>query len=525
MVRTVTICAVLPLFLISSPVQADWIHGSFSDRAGIDSIERCTVLRDSEPDLLFGWLTLSLGDITGDGTSDIIVFRHEGSPFVANEAFLFHGGSDSLPDAVYANFLPWGNVVGDVDGDGYVDLAQYKPLPSRMELFFGGPDFDDSVDFTIANVFSEYAQAVDLDADGALDLPLSVSVNGGFVNIYRIDSLRDTIPEYVIPDTAKDFGRNLATGDFNGDTYADLAVAAYMNRDTSFVKFYWGGPAFDTVADFVIYHEGPRFGQHLVPLGDFNGDGYGDIFIGGTSNHQYGIYLGGPYIDDRLDALVNRDGSFHFAIYDADLAGDINNDGYPDVIVGQSVDMAYLFEIYVFLGGPVTDSVRSPDIYIEQGMIPGYQMYFGSEVAGIGDFTGDGIDDFAVRSQQVISPGVGECDVNIFAGYDPTATAVPYEYEPVLPADYQLSQNYPNPFNSSTAIEFALPRRGVVTLSIVNVLGERVQTLMDRDLPAGSYRVSWDGRDESGNPVASGVYLCHLQTTKFSQSRKMLLLK
>ena len=206
MVRTVTICAVLPLFLISSPVQADWIHGSFSDRAGIDSIERCIVLRDVIPDHLFGWNTLSLGDITGDGSSDILVCRWESSTLVDNLSFLFHGGTgtDSLYDQEFANFLPRVGHIGDVNADGYVDLGQMEVMPDRFDIFFGGPTIDDSADFTVPNALSFSVQAVDLDADGALDLPLSVSVNGGFVNIYRIDSLRDTIPEYVIPDTAKD---------------------------------------------------------------------------------------------------------------------------------------------------------------------------------------------------------------------------------------------------------------------------------------------------------------------------------
>ena len=74
-----------------------------------------------------------------------------------------------------------------------------------------------------------------------MDIALSKDVNGGYVHIYRIDSLRDTIPEYIIPDTTSYFGINLATGDFNGDHQPDLAVAA-ASGDSAIVKFYWGGP-------------------------------------------------------------------------------------------------------------------------------------------------------------------------------------------------------------------------------------------------------------------------------------------
>jgi hypothetical protein len=483
------------------------------------------VLRDSEPNLLFGWLTLSLGDINGDGASDIVVFRNEGSPFTTNEAFLFYGASDSLPDAVYTKFLPRAGIIGDVNGDGYPDMALDQPLPqpNYCQLFFGGPGFDDVVDFTIPNVFSTYVPAVDLDADGALDLPVSVSRNGGPVNIYRIDSLRDTITEYVIPDTARDFGRNLATGDFNGDGYSDLVVVAYANLDTSFASFYWGGPTFDTVADFIIRHTGPRFGERTVPLADFNGDGYEDIFFGGESNHPYGIYFGGPQMDDRMDVVVNIQGGSYFALDDA-ATGDFNHDGYADLLVGHAVDLAYEFEIYIYLGGPDVDSVMYGDIYINHEMIPGSQMYFGHKVASIGDFTGDGIDDFSVFSY-VDLYGVGDCDVTIFAGYDATATDVVDGPDSELPSGYKLEQNYPNPFNPSTTIEFELPHRGHATLSVYNILGRRVATLVDRELPAGHHTITWDGRADDGNIPATGIYLYRLTANGFTQTRKMVLLK
>jgi len=101
-------------------------------------------------------------------------------------------------------------------------------------------------------------------------------------------------------------------------------------------------------------------------------------------------------------------------------------------------------------------------------------------------------------------------------------------FEPVvdmLPAAFELRQNYPNPFNMNTAIEFSLQRRDMVVLTIVNMLGQRVKQWSDESLAAGTYRFEWDGTNESGQTVASGVYLYSLQAGSTRQSKKMVLLK
>lgn len=94
-----------------------------------------------------------------------------------------------------------------------------------------------------------------------------------------------------------------------------------------------------------------------------------------------------------------------------------------------------------------------------------------------------------------------------------------------VPADYSLMQNYPNPFNPVTSVEFTTPRRGRVTLEIFNVLGQRIRTLLDDDLPAGHHRVTFDGRDEDGRELASGIYLYRIQAGDYAQSRRMALIK
>ena len=97
----------------------------------------------------------------------------------------------------------------------------------------------------------------------------------------------------------------------------------------------------------------------------------------------------------------------------------------------------------------------------------------------------------------------------------------------IMPEEYVLSQNYPNPFNPQTEINYSLPVSGEVRLTVYNLLGQRVVTIVDEIQHAGNYRASWNGHDEFGKSVSSGIYLYNLNVDngKFSETKKMLLLK
>lgn len=89
-----------------------------------------------------------------------------------------------------------------------------------------------------------------------------------------------------------------------------------------------------------------------------------------------------------------------------------------------------------------------------------------------------------------------------------------------------LGQNYPNPFNPMTVIPFQISRQGKVSLVVYNTLGQVVRSLVDETLTPGFYEFSWDGRDDSGDQVSSGVYLYRLEMDgKPLQIRKMVLMR
>lgn len=101
------------------------------------------------------------------------------------------------------------------------------------------------------------------------------------------------------------------------------------------------------------------------------------------------------------------------------------------------------------------------------------------------------------------------------------------EFFPVksLPSSLKLYSNYPNPFNPSTTIRFDLDRAGFISLKIYNILGQEVRLLHRGHMPAGSYHVDWDGKNDHGLSVSSGVYIYNLQTMGKTLSRKMILMK
>jgi hypothetical protein len=120
--------------------------------------------------------------------------------------------------------------------------------------------------------------------------------------------------------------------------------------------------------------------------------------------------------------------------------------------------------------------------------------------------------------------------LNNYDGFVATANTdspTPIKEKPsdVLPASLSLLQNYPNPFNPSTTIEYAVPVRSQVTVTIFNVLGEQVKTLVNEVQSAGTYTVEWDGLNAAGKKAATGVYLYRIQAGDVSETKKMLLVK
>ena len=94
-----------------------------------------------------------------------------------------------------------------------------------------------------------------------------------------------------------------------------------------------------------------------------------------------------------------------------------------------------------------------------------------------------------------------------------------------IPREYRLSQNYPNPFNPTTVIHYDLPQSGEVSLSIYNLLGQKIKTLVRGYQSAGRYDVEWRGDNDRGTLVGSGVYIYRFESGDYQRTLKMILMK
>ena len=112
---------------------------------------------------------------------------------------------------------------------------------------------------------------------------------------------------------------------------------------------------------------------------------------------------------------------------------------------------------------------------------------------------------------------------NIEVINDPTAVLEDYTAD--VPEAFSLEQNYPNPFNSGTVIPLTLPTSAEVTVKVYNLAGQKVATLLDGYRDAGSYALNWDGRDDAGHELASGVYLYRFRAGTQTETRRLLILR
>ncbi len=106
-----------------------------------------------------------------------------------------------------------------------------------------------------------------------------------------------------------------------------------------------------------------------------------------------------------------------------------------------------------------------------------------------------------------------------------SVTNVRFENTPDVPREFALTQNYPNPFNPTTQIQFSIPERANVTLTIYDITGREITQLVNESLGTGTYTATWDGRNANGQLVSSGVYLYRIQAGSFVQTKRMVFIK
>ncbi len=411
----------------------------------------------------FGFSVATAGDVNGDGYSDIIV----GAPgwntplAAAGRAMIFLGsatGIDNSPawtvqgTGLNARFGFSVSSAGDLNGDGISDVVVGAPGHNghgAVFAYLGSPTGPSTVATAVwsgdSQAGSEFGRAValagDVNGDGYSDVIIGApqfdappsGIDHGKAYCYHGNTL--TLGWTAIGLVANiQFGFSVAgAGDLNGDGLSDVAVGAPYFKKLPSVNngaFYvYQGNAVSglsaTAGSTPLGGGNANLGYSLSSAGDMNGDGYADLIIGapgvGGNNGSAYVYLG-TGVGTTLVVATSfsvAGGSGERLGESVGLAGDVNGDGYSDVIVGSPKHALDKGRVQVFRGGP-TPALDAAHLYWTQvGNVAGDRL--GAAVATAGDVNGDGISDLLVGAPDQGGKGV----ISIFHGAPDLLSASP----------------------------------------------------------------------------------------------------
>lgn len=377
--------------------------------------------------------TMSVGDVDGDGAEEVAVGFRAFSDAAANDAMMIF----SLGSGGFAgSFTTWntevldtlsdvgstyGSAISDVDNDG------------NLEAFWG-TDYGSWYEGAGADTYTPYVEYI----------------TGGGNDLWALQAAASF-------DIDGNGSKELIVSPWSGDVRVMSEATDLATADSNDVA------VIGTVAG----------GTRGMAVGDFDGDGLGEIFIG--NNYNSSVY--------RFDYL----------------SGDVSD----------------------------SNSYSGPDLVYQadtSGSVRTYSVAFGGaghNGTGNADLNGDDHPDLVVGHED----GDSTATEYVVVLTSDEVLAISADWGAQILDTYSLSQNYPNPFNPTTNINYNLAKGGLVSLQIYDLQGRLVNSLVSKYQPSGDHSVTWNGTDASGIQVASGMYIYRLNVNGASLSHTMTLLK
>lgn len=425
----------------------------------------------AEPDIAgaaFGDAVAGAGDVNGDGYSDVIVgaYAYSSGEYREGAAFLYLGSPNGLGArsswSIESNQVDaWmGRSVasaGDVNADGYADVIVGTPYfaggitaQGRAQIHHGGPaGLSAAPNWTQlgAQFFHLFGASVagigDVNGDGFADIAAGApgasggGTQSGRIEVYRGSStgVGSSGPTILNGTTSYELlGYEVqAVGDVNGDGFADLLAGLdYIVQGFPLSEYGWGARIYAGSStgisatlhweiEFSSPSQSPGF--TVAGAGDVNGDGLADIVVGsrgaqvdeageGTASIYLGAVNGVRTTPSWSAGLSTNDANYGYSVA---AAGDVNGDGFGDVIVGAPYHFAGQFQegvVFLYLGSP-NGLVTLAQSFIIGGQATGW---FGYSVAGAGDVNGDGYADVIVGQPSYSGPESNEGRALIYHG-------------------------------------------------------------------------------------------------------------
>jgi len=449
---------------------------------------------------------IAIGNVTGDVADEIVLVTATSSATVK----IFSSAGTMLAERSFPNTMARGSVViADLDGNGQNEIL-FVGQQARAIYMLNGTGL---TDFGVSPI--------------TMDALMSTNLAVGDIN-------GDGLPEIVVRTSSSVSAYNPLTGQtlpgfpvsgLSGSTSTNGLTIADVDGHGDYEIIY-GGSVNSNCPIYIIKSNGTILKQTTVNNGisteiaaiSLAGDGYVQLAFG-TRNGNF-------YVKDRN--LDNLSGFPVFvgqnvAINSSPVFADLDGDGILDIIFGDNAGYLHV-------------------VKMNGQYIAGYPIKVASDIAlspWVGQFnTDNGFADIMLA----INGGVDFINTQLTQANTPPYKWNQYRANPQNTAynSYQsnaeddqtqvvlqktLWQNYPNPFNPSTTIRFDIDKSEHVALSVYNIRGQLVTTLVNNVLPSGAHSVVWNGLDDSGNNVSSGIYFYRLVTNDFSQTKKMILMK
>jgi hypothetical protein len=466
--------------------------------------------------------------------------------FQANTATaqIHRSPQDTTVSFVFSQNLGYGesfNIpLGDIDGDDDLDAVcpSYQQLTS-VWVNDGFGHFTESQQ--LGSISGHGAALGDLDGDDDLDLFLVHNAN--YDRIFLNDGSGSFSATSQLLGNENENGIQVFLGDIDNDDDLDALVENYLHLNRVWIN---DGNGFFTDSGQSLGDED----ANAMALGDFDSDDDLDVYVLNYYGQPDKVWLndGSGNFTDSGQSLDELEGWGKIDL------GDLDGDGDLDAFITNSEsgskvrfnDGAGNFAVESYSFGDSTHKVKLGDLDLDGDLDAvttnhmtgnlawlnngeGFFIYPGVDCGGsegigvaLGDADQDGdLDLFTGNGAYHGGSGYVELYLNeklTGIGEEPPFSAVPR---------FMLDQNYPNPFNPMTSITYEIPKPTKVVLKIYDLRGREVRTLVDREQSAGVKAVVWDGRDNSGRPVGSGIYIYRIRSgdSGTAVSRKMVLVR